>query len=209
MENLNQDFIGALPYYALMLVYIITFVFWMYLQKTMKKFSRWAIFAIIMYVGCATNNNFYSGYNILDTSFIVNLSLCFLLILVMRGYMFHISEGYSTQTKTLAEVFNGEACRTTLKDKKQFVKSSERPVIFFMKFIVIMAICMVGTRTFWWVDRELSQQKVVQILSENTEIKKQNYENKQEIEQVKETNITLIEQMVKDSVTIEIKTKEN
>jgi len=208
MGNLNQTFMTSLPFYALMIVYLVTFIFWMYLQETLNKFAKWGILTIIMYIGCATTNNFYSGYNLLDTNFIVNLSICFLLILVMRGYMFHISEGYSTQTKTLGEVFNGEPCRTTIKDKKQFVRSSERPFVFFTKFIVIVAICMVGTRTFWWVNREISQEKVVKVLTENSEIKKENSKSKKEIKESKKTNEVLLQKMIEDSVTLEIKTEE-
>jgi len=208
MGNLNQTFMTALPFYALIILYLVTFIFWMYLQKTLNKFSRWAILSVIMYIGSSTTNNFYSGYNLLDTNFLVNLSICFLLILVMRGYMFHISEGYSTQTKTLGEVFNGEACRTTFKDKKQFAKPNERPVIFFINFIVIVAICMVGTRTFWWVNREISQEKVVKVLNENTEIKKENSKSKKEIKESKKTNEVLLQKMIEDSVTLEIKTDE-
>ena len=208
MGNLNQTFMTALPFYALIILYLVTFIFWMYLQKTLNKFSRWAILSVIMYIGSSTTNNFYSGYNLLDTNFLVNLSICFLLILVMRGYMFHISEGYSTQTKTLGEVFNGEACRTTFKDKKQFAKPNERPVIFFINFIVIVAICMVGTRTFWWVNREISQEKVVKVLTENSEIKKENSKSKKEIKESKKTNEVLLQKMIEDSVTLEIKTDE-
>jgi len=132
----------------------------------------------------------------------------------MRGYMFHITEGYSNHTKKLSEVFSGNACKISYNDRKQYigVKYKEKPLKFILNFLFIIIICMSSVRGFWWVDKEVSKEKVVRVLSEKREIVKEQVKmdkkldsTEKDVEEVKEVNKILIEQIVRDSVNLTIK----